>query len=61
VAEATEAKNVKRWKAEIEEIKAAQPTEPPRAYIAFLHLLRRLSLCAHDPDPGARGTLDPWR
>jgi len=35
VAEATEASNFKRRKAEIEEIKAAQPTEPPRAYIWY--------------------------
>ncbi len=34
-AEATEASNLKRWKKEIEEIDAARPKEPPRAYIWY--------------------------
>ncbi len=34
-AEATEASNLKRWKEEIEEINAARPKEPPRAYIWY--------------------------
>ncbi len=34
-AEATEASNLKRWQREIEEIKAARPKEPPRAYIWY--------------------------
>ena len=34
-AEATEASNLKRWKKEIEEINAARPQEPPRAYIWY--------------------------